>query len=90
MSAVEQSTHGRPSTDAESLPDTVSALEVMATPKRHVNMLQHILGYFTDQLETHLLPFTTERPHDRGRLWRMCTRLGDLAPSSNDPRGAHA
>jgi uncharacterized protein YbgA (DUF1722 family)/uncharacterized protein YbbK (DUF523 family) len=30
----------------------MSALEVMATPKRHVNVLQHILGYFTDQLDT--------------------------------------
>jgi uncharacterized protein YbgA (DUF1722 family)/uncharacterized protein YbbK (DUF523 family) len=30
----------------------VSALEVMATPKRHVNVLQHILGYFTDQLDS--------------------------------------
>jgi uncharacterized protein YbgA (DUF1722 family)/uncharacterized protein YbbK (DUF523 family) len=29
----------------------MSALEVMATPKRHVNVLQHILGYFTDQLD---------------------------------------
>jgi uncharacterized protein YbgA (DUF1722 family) len=30
----------------------MSALEVMATPKRHVNVLQHILGYFTDQLDS--------------------------------------
>jgi uncharacterized protein YbgA (DUF1722 family)/uncharacterized protein YbbK (DUF523 family) len=29
----------------------MSALEVMATPKRHVNVLQHILGYFSDQLD---------------------------------------
>ncbi len=24
----------------------------MATPKRHVNVLQHILGYFSDQLDS--------------------------------------
>jgi uncharacterized protein YbgA (DUF1722 family) len=30
----------------------MSALEVMATPRRHVNVLQHILGYFSDQLDT--------------------------------------
>ena len=29
----------------------MSALEVMATPKRHVNVLQHILGYFSDRLD---------------------------------------
>jgi uncharacterized protein YbgA (DUF1722 family) len=29
----------------------MSALEVMATPRRHVNVLQHILGYFSDQLD---------------------------------------
>jgi len=29
----------------------MSALEVMATPKRHVNVLQHVLGYFSDQLD---------------------------------------
>jgi uncharacterized protein YbgA (DUF1722 family)/uncharacterized protein YbbK (DUF523 family) len=29
----------------------MTALEVMATPKRQVNVLQHILGYFTDQLD---------------------------------------
>ena len=29
----------------------MSALAVMATPKRHVNVLQHMLGYFTDQLD---------------------------------------
>jgi uncharacterized protein YbgA (DUF1722 family)/uncharacterized protein YbbK (DUF523 family) len=30
----------------------MSALEVMATPKRHVNVLQHILGYFSDRLDS--------------------------------------
>jgi len=39
---------------------------------------------------THLLPFTTERPRDRARLWSMCTRLAGLAPSSKDPRIAPA
>ena len=29
----------------------MAALEVMATPKRHVNVLQHILGYFSEQLD---------------------------------------
>jgi len=29
----------------------MSALEITATPKRHVNVLQHILGYFSDQLD---------------------------------------
>ena len=35
---------------------------------------------------THLLPFTTERPRDRARLWHMCTRLAGLASSFKDPR----
>jgi hypothetical protein len=39
---------------------------------------------------THLLPFTTERPRDRVRLWRTCTRLAHLVPSSKDPRSAPA
>jgi dehydrogenase/reductase SDR family protein 12 len=39
---------------------------------------------------THLLPFTTERPRDRARLWRLCTRLAGLTPASKDPRSAHA
>jgi uncharacterized protein YbgA (DUF1722 family)/uncharacterized protein YbbK (DUF523 family) len=30
----------------------MSALETMATPKRHVNVLQHILGHFSDCLDT--------------------------------------
>jgi uncharacterized protein YbgA (DUF1722 family) len=29
----------------------MTTLEVMATPKRHLNVLQHILGYFSDQLD---------------------------------------
>jgi uncharacterized protein YbgA (DUF1722 family) len=29
----------------------MSALEKMATPRRHVNVLQHILGYFSDRLD---------------------------------------
>jgi NAD(P)-dependent dehydrogenase (short-subunit alcohol dehydrogenase family) len=39
---------------------------------------------------THLLPFTTERPRDRARLWGTCTRLAGLAPASEDPRSVHA
>jgi dehydrogenase/reductase SDR family protein 12 len=39
---------------------------------------------------THLLPFTTERPRDRARLWRLCTRLAGLTPASKDPRSARA
>jgi hypothetical protein len=39
---------------------------------------------------THFLPFTTERPRDRARLWRTCTRLTGLAPASADPRSPHA
>jgi uncharacterized protein YbgA (DUF1722 family)/uncharacterized protein YbbK (DUF523 family) len=30
----------------------MAALEVMATPMRHVNVLQHILGYFTARLDS--------------------------------------
>lgn len=29
----------------------MDALQVMATPRRHVNVLQHILGYFSDRLD---------------------------------------
>src|SRR5262249_10681020 len=29
----------------------MSALEAMAIPKRHVNVLQHILGYVSDRLD---------------------------------------
>ena len=39
---------------------------------------------------THLLPFTTERPRDRARLWRTCKRLAGLAESSHDLRRAQA
>jgi dehydrogenase/reductase SDR family member 12 len=39
---------------------------------------------------THLLPFTTEEPRDRARLWRLCTRLAGLARSSDDIRCAQA
>jgi uncharacterized protein YbgA (DUF1722 family)/uncharacterized protein YbbK (DUF523 family) len=41
----------RPALRASYEEQFMSALEVMATPKRHVNVLQHILGYFTDQLD---------------------------------------
>jgi dehydrogenase/reductase SDR family member 12 len=39
---------------------------------------------------THLLPFSTERPRDRARLWRTCKRLAGLAQSSEDSRHAQA
>ncbi|HVO25553.1 MAG TPA: hypothetical protein VMW56_18185, partial [Candidatus Margulisiibacteriota bacterium] len=39
---------------------------------------------------THLLPFTTERPRDRARLWRTCKRLAGLAQSAHDLRRAQA
>ena len=39
---------------------------------------------------THLLPFTSERPRDRARLWRTCTRLAGLALASEDRRSGHA
>ena len=35
---------------------------------------------------THLLPFTTEPPRDRARLWRTCQRLAGLTPSSGRRR----
>ena len=41
----------RPALQASYAAQFMSALEVMATPKRHMNVLQHILGYFTDQLD---------------------------------------
>jgi dehydrogenase/reductase SDR family protein 12 len=39
---------------------------------------------------THLLPFTTEQPRDRARLWRTCTELAGLAKSASEPRRARA
>ena len=45
----------------------MSALEVMATPKRHVNVLQHILGYFTDQLDSAARQELVELIDDYGR-----------------------
>jgi uncharacterized protein YbgA (DUF1722 family) len=41
----------RPALRASYEAQFMSALEVMATPKRHVNVLQHILGYFSDQID---------------------------------------
>ena len=40
--------------------------------------------------QTHLLPFTAERPRDRARLWRTCQHLAGLAQSSHDLRRAQA
>ena len=45
----------------------MSALEVMATPKRHVNVLQHILGYFTGQLDRPARQELVELIADYGR-----------------------
>jgi uncharacterized protein YbgA (DUF1722 family)/uncharacterized protein YbbK (DUF523 family) len=42
----------RPALRASYQAQFMSALEVMATPKRQVNVLQHILGYFTDRLDS--------------------------------------
>ena len=39
----------------------------MATPKRHVNVLQHILGYFTDQLDSAARQELVELIADYGR-----------------------
>jgi len=41
----------RPAFSASYEAKFMSALEVMATPKRHVNVLQHILGYISDRLD---------------------------------------
>ncbi len=41
----------RPALRASYEAQFMSALEMMATPRKHVNVLQHILGYFTDQLD---------------------------------------
>lgn len=45
----------------------MSALEVMATPKRHVNVLHHILGYFSDQLDSAARQELVEVIADYGR-----------------------
>jgi uncharacterized protein YbgA (DUF1722 family) len=45
----------------------MSALEVMATPRRHVNVLQHILGYFTDRLDRAARRELTDLFDDYGR-----------------------
>ena len=37
---------------------------------------------------THLLPFTTEQPRDRARLWRTCRQLAGLAQSTSERRQA--
>jgi uncharacterized protein YbgA (DUF1722 family) len=41
----------RPDLRASYETQLMSALAVMSTPKRHVNVLQHILGFFTDRLD---------------------------------------
>ena len=45
----------------------MSALEVMTTPKRHVNVLQHILGYFSDQIDAAARRELLELIDDYGR-----------------------
>ncbi|HSD11450.1 MAG TPA: YbgA family protein, partial [Candidatus Binatia bacterium] len=45
----------------------MSALEVMATPKRHVNVLQHILGYVSDRLDSAARREIIELIEDYGR-----------------------
>ena len=45
----------------------MSAVEVMATPKRHVNVLQHILGYFSDRLDSSARHELAELIEDYGR-----------------------
>jgi uncharacterized protein YbgA (DUF1722 family)/uncharacterized protein YbbK (DUF523 family) len=45
----------------------MSALETMATPKRHVNVLQHILGYFSAQLDRAARRELVELIEDYGR-----------------------
>ena len=57
----------RPALRASYEEQFMSALEVMATPKRHVNVLQHILGYFTDQLDSAARQELIELIADYGR-----------------------
>ena len=57
----------RPALRASYEAQFMSALEVMATPKRHVNVLQHILGYFTDQLDRAARQELVELIDDYGR-----------------------
>ena len=57
----------RPALRASYEAQFMSALEVMATPKRHVNVLQHILGYFTDQLDSAARQELVEIIDDYGR-----------------------
>jgi uncharacterized protein YbgA (DUF1722 family)/uncharacterized protein YbbK (DUF523 family) len=57
----------RPALRAAYEAQVMSALEVMATPKRHVNVLQHILGYFTDQLDAAARRELLELVEDYGR-----------------------
>jgi uncharacterized protein YbgA (DUF1722 family)/uncharacterized protein YbbK (DUF523 family) len=45
----------------------MSALEVPATPKRHVNVLQHLLGYFSDRLDGDARRELVEIIEDYGR-----------------------
>jgi len=57
----------RPALQASYEAQFMSALEVMATPKRHVNVLQHHLGYFSDQLDSAARHELVELIDDYGR-----------------------
>ena len=57
----------RPALRASYEAQFMSALEVMATPKRHVNVLQHILGYFSDQIDSAARHELTDLIKDHGR-----------------------
>jgi uncharacterized protein YbgA (DUF1722 family) len=57
----------RPTLRASYEAQFMSALEVMATPKRHVNVLQHILGYLSDRLDSAARHEIIELIEDYGR-----------------------
>jgi uncharacterized protein YbgA (DUF1722 family)/uncharacterized protein YbbK (DUF523 family) len=60
-------TQTRPALQESYAEQFMSALEVMATPKRHVNVLQHILGYFSDHLDAAARRELLELIEDYGR-----------------------
>ena len=57
----------RPALRASYESQFMSALEVMATAKRNVNVLQHILGYFSEQLDSAARHELIELIDDYGR-----------------------
>jgi uncharacterized protein YbgA (DUF1722 family)/uncharacterized protein YbbK (DUF523 family) len=60
-------TLARPALRASYEAQFMTALEVMATPRRHVNVLQHMLGYFTDALDGAARRELVELIEDYGR-----------------------